>query len=68
MRMAALQITVPDNEGKAERVQRVAAMIDALPEVDLILLPEIWNIGYFGFDRYAAEAEELAGETAGAMA
>lgn len=54
MRMAALQITVPDNEGKAERVQRVAAMIDALPEVDLILLPEIWNIGYFGFDRYAA--------------
>ena len=68
MRMAALQITVPDNEGKAERVQRVAAMIDALPEVDLILLPEIWNIGYFGFDGTAAEAEELAGETAGAMA
>lgn len=68
MRIASLQIAVPDTESKAERLRRVTGLIESLPEVDLVLLPEIWNIGYFGFDRYAAEAEPLDGETASAMA
>ena len=68
VRVAALQLEVPDAESKAERLRRVTSMIDELAEVDLILLPEIWNVGYFGFDRYTADAEDLHGPTATAMA
>jgi predicted amidohydrolase len=68
IRVAALQIEVPDAERPAARRERVSAMIAALPAVDLILLPEIWNIGYFNFDRYAADAEAANGETAAALA
>ncbi|HEU5432620.1 MAG TPA: nitrilase-related carbon-nitrogen hydrolase, partial [Thermomicrobiales bacterium] len=68
IRVAALQIETPDDERLAARLERVTAMIAALPAVDLILLPEIWNIGYFNFDRYAAEAEAASGQTATALA
>ncbi len=68
VRVAALQIEVPDAEGSEARLARVTAMIAALPEVDLILLPEIWNIGYFNFDRYASDAEAATGETAASLA
>lgn len=67
VRVAALQIDVPDTESKHERIRRVVSMIEALPDVDLILLPEIWNVGYFGFDHYASGAETATGETATAM-
>lgn len=67
VRVAALQIEVPDSESKEQRLQRVSGMIDALPDVDLILLPEIWDVGYFSFDGYAAGAEPACGPTARAM-
>ena len=31
--------------------------------VDLVVLPEIWNIGYFNFEEYAAGAEPIDGPT-----
>lgn len=68
IRVASLQIEVPDAESKAEQVRRVRGEIAALPEVDVVLLPEIWNVGYFGFDTYRDQAEPLGGETAAAMA
>lgn len=67
-RCAALQIETPDTESKVQRLQRVSALIRSLPAVDLILLPEIWTTGYFTFDRYAADAEDLAGETVAILA
>jgi predicted amidohydrolase len=68
VRVAALQIEVPDAESPAERLLRVTTKIAALPDIDLILLPEIWNVGYFNFDCYALDAEAAAGETATALA
>lgn len=35
---------------------------------ELVLLPEIWNVGYFEFDDYAANAERIDGPTATRMA
>ncbi len=63
MKVAILQIGFRDEDDKAIRVARVEQLIDSVSDADLVLLPEIWNIGYFAFDRYAAESEPLEGET-----
>lgn len=62
MRIASIQFEAGDRP-KAENLARAEALIERVERADLILLPEIWNIGYFSFDRYAAESESLEGET-----
>ncbi len=52
-----------DDEGKAANLRRAAELIDGVNGADLILLPEIWNVGYFAFDAYGAESEGLSGPT-----
>ncbi len=52
-----------DDGGKASNVKRAAALIDGVEGADLILLPEIWNVGYFAFDDYGAQSESLSGPT-----
>lgn len=52
------------NVDKATRYGGKAAQEGA----DLILLPEIWNVGYFAFDEYADGAEPLDGPTMSVMA
>lgn len=51
------------DEGKSANVHRAAALLDRIAEVDLILMPEIWNLGYFAFDAYRSESENLEGPT-----
>jgi predicted amidohydrolase len=48
-------------ETKEQRIQRVDQLLDHLIGFDLILLPEIWATGYFSFDKYKEQAEELYG-------
>ncbi|MFB6130186.1 MAG: carbon-nitrogen family hydrolase [Salinigranum sp.] len=50
---------VAENVDTAERYVREAAAEGA----DLVVLPEIWNVGYFAFDEYEAGAETLDGPT-----
>lgn len=64
MKVSSIQFLVRDDETKNQRIDRMAAKIDACKGSQLIVLPEIWNIGYFNFDRYEAESESLQGETA----
>lgn len=63
MQVAAVQFAVgPDvasNRATAEARVRAAAERGA----DLVVLPEIWNVGYFAFDRYDDGAEPLDGPT-----
>ncbi len=63
IKVASLQLEISGSEAKAARVERVAREVEALRETDLVILPEAWNVGYFNFDRYAAEAEPLDGPT-----
>jgi predicted amidohydrolase len=66
VRVASVQFEAGDRS-KAENWARAEALVDGITGADLVLLPEIWNVGYFSFDRYAAEAEPLDGETVGRL-
>ncbi len=68
LRVACLQLGHLDGESKPERLDRVAALVDDFAaRTDLVVLPELWLTGYFSFDRYAAEAEPLDGNSVAVM-
>ncbi|GAB7010549.1 carbon-nitrogen family hydrolase [Halorubrum trueperi] len=63
MRLACVQLgveggTVEANVDRAIELVREAAASDA----DLVVLPELFDVGYFAFDAYARAAESLAGD------
>lgn len=62
-RVASIQLEILAGETKAERVERAAGLVEQQAGADLLLLPEAWNVGYFNFDSYAAQAEPLDGPT-----
>ena len=68
MQLALVQFEAgPDSEANvaaAERYIEAAAGRGA----DLVVLPEIWNVGYFAFDEYRERAEPLDGPTATRLA
>ncbi|WP_336000455.1 carbon-nitrogen family hydrolase [Halorientalis halophila] len=63
MRIASVQLEAgadaESNVAKGEARIRDAADSGA----DLVVLPEIWNLGYFAFDEYSAGAEPIDGPT-----
>jgi predicted amidohydrolase len=64
MRLALAQHAVAggDVEGNVERA--LDAVADAAAAgADLVVLPEMFNVGYFAFDRYEDAAEPLEGAT-----
>lgn len=66
IKVASIQMNIGD-ESKSERISRAEALLDQAKGADLVILPEIWNIGYFSFDLYSKEAEPIDGETARRM-
>lgn len=63
LKVALVQIESPDTETKRDRVKRVGELLEAASGADIVILPELWNVGFFSFDRYARDAEPLHGET-----
>src|SRR5919107_3432549 len=59
VKVACVQLAPPDGRDKRARVDHAISVIDRLPAVDLIVLPELWPVGYFRFDRYEEEAESM---------
>lgn len=62
MRIASIQLAIADGESKEQRTQRALDIVASCAGADLVMLPEIWNSGYFAFDRYHEEAEPLDGD------
>jgi len=55
------------DESKSLKIERAEKLLDQAKGADLVILPEIWNIGYFSFDLYSKESEPVDGETAKRM-
>ncbi len=65
-KVASIQLWIGE-EDKVQRIERVESLLDQVKGVDMVILPEIWNIGYFSFDLYSKESETVNGETARRM-
>jgi predicted amidohydrolase len=67
VRASLLQIDVKPDEPVESRRERVAALVAAQSGADLVVLPELWPVGAFAFEEFAASAEPLDGPTAAVM-
>jgi predicted amidohydrolase len=56
MKIASIQMSVVEGD-KAATIDKAIENIHRCEGADLIILPEIWNIGFMSFDRYIPEAE-----------
>ncbi|VFA96906.1 carbon-nitrogen family hydrolase [Nocardia cyriacigeorgica] len=64
MKVALAQIASPDSETPAHRLERVRGLLrEFSADADLIVLPELWRVGYNHFGDYRAAAESLDGPT-----
>jgi predicted amidohydrolase len=66
MKVASIQMSVIEND-KAATIEKACARIRSCRGADLVILPEIWNIGFMSFERYHQEAEDKTGPTLTAM-
>lgn len=66
MRISAIQLLVTDEETPAARLEAARRRVRAEAErgAELVVLPEMWLPGFFGFDDYVTLAEPLDGPTA----
>lgn len=67
MRVTSIQLEIRDGRSKAQTLEYVLAQLERARGSDLILLPELWSVGYFSFERYEAESEGLDGPTVRAL-
>jgi predicted amidohydrolase len=68
VRIAAIQLRIDDGEPQAERVERAAALVRAQRGADLVVLPELWVPGAFGYRGYETSAATLPGPAIGEIA
>ena len=62
MNVASIQMSVVEGD-KTATIDKAVENIHRCDGSDLVILPEIWNIGFMSFDRYISEAEDRAGQT-----
>ncbi len=67
MKVASIQLAVREGRSKEETVAYALDMMDKCRGCDLVLLPEIWNIGFFAYDEYLSQSEPIDGFTASAV-
>ncbi|MFE0777902.1 carbon-nitrogen family hydrolase [Streptomyces sp. NPDC058861] len=69
MRASLIQIAVdPDEPVDARRARAARLVREESGRADLVVLPELWTVGAFASDLFAAESEPLNGPTHRAMA
>jgi predicted amidohydrolase len=62
MLVASIQMSVVEND-KTATLEKAFENLRLARGADLIILPELWNIGFMSFDRYLSEAEDRNGPT-----
>lgn len=64
--IAVVQMGISDAP-KATRLAHVTTLLEQTRGAKLVVLPELWGVGYFAFDRYVADSEPLEGPTVQCM-
>jgi predicted amidohydrolase len=67
VRASLIQITVDPDEPVNSRRVRAASLVRRQRGADLVVLPELWPVGAFAYESFAAEAESADGPTFAAM-
>lgn len=62
-KVASIQYWFNDNDSKNDRIEQMSNLIDQASGADLIVLPEMWNVGFLSFENYDAYSEKLDGPT-----
>lgn len=57
MKSAIIQFKIDPQESIDQTMKRMSQKLDECRDADLIVLPEMWAVGYYSFDEYAAHAE-----------
>jgi len=60
--VALLQLAI-SSEKDTDWPERINRLLSRVGEVDLVILPELWRVGYYNFASYHSRAETLEGET-----
>lgn len=66
MKVALIQLSTIENNKEAT-LKKAKKKIEQCSNADLIILPEIWNIGFMSFSMYTKSAETLDGPTTNLM-
>lgn len=66
MKIASIQLSVVEND-KTATLEKAKKAIESAADADLVILPEIWNIGFMSFDAYTDLAEDSEGPTVSLM-
>ncbi len=62
MQITSIQLEMKDRS-KADSVAFALQQVKEAQACDLLILPEIWTVGFFSFDRYCDESESIDGPT-----
>jgi predicted amidohydrolase len=62
MNVASIQMSVVEGD-KSATVDKAVENIHRCEGSDLVILAEIWNVGFMSFERYVSEAEDCNGQT-----
>lgn len=68
IKVGCVQLRHNDDETKQDRVARAEQLIDSASDCDLIVLPELWNVGVWSYDVYHESSEPVPGETVSRIA
>lgn len=63
MNISLIQPLHDDLLSKNQRIERVYHAIKNIQNTDFIVLPELWNTGFFSYDNYKKNSEAENGET-----
>jgi len=63
IKVGCVQLWHNDDETKQDRIARAVQLIASASDCDLIVLPELWNVGVWSYDMYHEASEHLPGET-----
>lgn len=66
MEISAIQLQVIEDD-KDRAIDNAVRFIRQCRGSDLIVLPELWNVGFMSFDRYISDAETPNGKTLSTM-